>query len=168
MAEHGCCYLLWGLAAQPCSLSVHMLRSTLHRRKLGRLATHIVKIIFQVSVSQIWTNLSSPADKKRLPVLSKATTLTGEVAVCMTASPEAAILHARRQMLSFKVYNKCAEAYSCRTPERIYGNQCEQLPPQSLLPDAEPRTRRTSQACAVAQTPSLASFVSASAVSGPW
>lgn len=77
------------------------------KRKVSRLATYIVVIIFQHSVSHIWTNLSSPADKKRLPVLSKATTLIGEVAVCVTASPEIAVLHARLgEMLSvLKLHN---------------------------------------------------------------
>lgn len=48
------------------------------------------------------------------------------------------------------------------------GSECEQLPPQILLLDAQPWTQRTCQAGAVVETPSLASFVSASAVLGPW
>ena len=79
----------------------------LHEWTVGRVGTHIVVIILHVFVSHMWTSLSSPAEKKLLPVLSKATTLSGDVAVYVTGSPGMASLHARPgEMLSNrKLYN---------------------------------------------------------------
>lgn len=93
----------------------------LHKWTVERVKAHIVLIIFHVFVSHIWTSLSSPADKKLFPVLSKAMTLSGDVAACVTGSPGIVSLHARPgETLSIgKLYNDVQRPMAL-IPERPY------------------------------------------------